>query len=45
MFLTTVASVACCSEVSQMKRKAYFHDEDTKETLRIPQTLDLEEGE
>jgi hypothetical protein len=43
MFLTTVASVACCSQVSQMSNKAYCHDDDTKETLRIPQTPDLEE--
>jgi hypothetical protein len=26
-----------------MSSKAYCHDEDTKETLRIPQTPDLEE--
>jgi hypothetical protein len=26
-----------------MSNKAYCHDEDTKETLRIPQTSDLEE--
>jgi hypothetical protein len=43
MLLTTVASVACCSQVSQMSSKAYCHDDDTKETLRIPQTPDLEE--
>ena len=26
-----------------MSIKSYFHDENTKETLRIPQTPDLEE--
>jgi hypothetical protein len=28
-----------------MSNKAYCHDDDTKETLRIPQTPDLEEEE
>ena len=27
----------------QVSNKAYFHDDDTKETLKKPQTLDLEE--
>jgi hypothetical protein len=31
------------SQVSQIENKEYFHDDDTKETLRIPQTPDLEE--
>ena len=45
MFLSIVASVACHLQVSQTSNKSYCHDDDTKETLRIPQTLDLEEGE
>ena len=45
MFLTTIARVECYSQVSQMSNKSYCHDDDTKETLKIPQTLDLEEGE
>jgi hypothetical protein len=45
IFLSTVASVTCHSQVSQTSNKAYFHDDNTKETFRIPQTLDLEEGE
>jgi hypothetical protein len=50
IFLTTVASVAYCSQVSHvdsqvshLSRKAYCHDNNTKETLTIPQTPDLEE--
>jgi hypothetical protein len=50
ILLTTVASVTCCSQVlhvdsqvSQMSSKAYCHDNDTKETLTIPQTPNLEE--
>jgi hypothetical protein len=31
------------SKVLQIAKKEYFHDEDTKETLRIPQTPDLQE--
>ena len=45
MILSTVASVACHSQVSQTSNKAYFHDDDTKETSIIAQTLGLEEEE
>jgi hypothetical protein len=53
LYLISVTSVACSSQllqvshvvsqVLQIENKAYFHDDDTKETLRIPQTPDLEE--
>jgi hypothetical protein len=45
MLLTNVASVACFSQVSQVSSKTYYHDDDTKETLKMPQTLDLKEKE
>jgi hypothetical protein len=40
-----LTSVACCSQVLQVSNKAYFHDDDTKETLKMPQTLDLKKEE
>jgi hypothetical protein len=43
MFLTAFASVASCSQVSQMLFKAYCHNNDTKEALKTSHTLDLEE--
>jgi hypothetical protein len=45
MILSTISSVAFHSQVSQTSKKSYCHDDDTKETSRITQTLDLEEGE
>jgi hypothetical protein len=41
--LISVASVACCSQVLQVSRKTYCHGDDTKETLKLPKTLDLKE--
>jgi hypothetical protein len=43
--LLALISVACCSQVSQVSKKAYCHDDDTKETLKMPQRLDLKEEE
>jgi hypothetical protein len=43
MLLTSVASVVCCSQVLQVSIKAYCHDDNTKETLKMSQTLDLKE--
>jgi hypothetical protein len=31
--------------MSQVSNKAYYHDDDTKETLKMPETLDLKEEE
>jgi hypothetical protein len=43
--LLALISVTCCSQVSQVSNKAYFHDDDTKDMLKMPQRLDLEEEE
>ena len=45
MILSTITSVACHSQVSKTSNKAYCHDDDTKKTSIITQTLDLEEEE